>query len=151
MLRRAFTLVEILITLVILTVLAAVTVPTYQLILSQLQLNSAVEQASDFVRLAAQKTVTEQQIYGVRFTAGSANIVMFRQNGGTQTTISTTTLPANMQVSAFSFSGASEVRFSTAGAPNVSGNFTIRDTVRNRTRQVEIRPSGNIRNNQAEQ
>lgn len=151
MLRKGFTLVEALVTVLILTLLAAFTAPTYQLILSQLQLNSAVEEVTDLIRLAAQKTVSEQQVYGVTLNGGSTNVPLFQIIGVTQTTVQTLTLPANMRIDDVSFGGAQDIRFTTAGSPSVSGSFTVTDTVRNRSRVVEIRPSGNIRNNQAEQ
>jgi prepilin-type N-terminal cleavage/methylation domain-containing protein len=149
--RSAFTLIELLVTVMVLTLLVAFTIPTYQLILSQLQLNSAVEATADFVRLAAQKTVTEQQVYGVTLNTGSVNIPMFAISGTTQSTIQTYTLPANMQIGSVSFNGTNDVRFTTSGAPSISGSFTVTDTVRNRSRVIEIRPSGNIRDNQVEQ
>lgn len=144
--KKGFSLIELLVTLSILAVVAAFTIPTYQMILSQLQLNSATEQAADLVRLASQRTVSEQVVYGIRVTAGGSNIQMFVVNtNGTTTVVRTLTLPAYTQIGTVSLSNATEVRFSTAGAPNVSGSFTIRDTQRSRSRAIQIRPSGNIR------
>ena len=149
--RRAYTLVELLVTIALLALLAAFTVPTYQLILSQLQLNSAVGQVTDFIRLAAQKTVTEQQVYGVTLNAGSVNVVMYEMVNGVKTTVQTSTLPTNMKIDTVSFNNTSDISFTTAGAPSVSGSFTVKDTIRNRSRLIQIRPSGNILDNQVEQ
>jgi prepilin-type N-terminal cleavage/methylation domain-containing protein len=149
--RHGFTLVETLITVMVLALLAAFTVPTYQLILSQVQLNSAVEEVSDFIRLASQKTVTEQQVYGVTLTTGSVTIPMYQLTSGVKTTVSTYDMPTNMQLGTISLGSGNDVSFTTSGAPSVSGTFTVIDTLRNRTRTIEIRPSGTIKNNQAEQ
>lgn len=149
--KAGFTIVEVLVAVLILTVLTAFSIPTYQLILAQLQLNSAVTQATDFVRLASQKTVTEQQTYAVQFRVGSATLTMVRIEDATTTTVDTTTLPTNIQISSYSFAGDNKVRFTTAGAPVTSGSFTVRDQIRNKSRLVEVRPSGNIRDNAGEQ
>lgn len=147
-----FTLLEIVVTVGILALLAAFTLPTYQLILSQIQLNSAVEQTADLTRLAEQKTVTEQSIYGVTFTVNATTIPMFLYNSvnSTKTTQSTLVLPTNISISQVNFSGNSDIRFATSGAPNFSGTVVLHDSIRNRNRVVEIRPSGNILSNTAE-
>jgi type II secretory pathway pseudopilin PulG len=150
--RSAYTVMELVITVGVLAVLTAFIIPTYQLILSQLQLNSAVQEVADFMRLAQQKTVTEQQIYGVTLTAGATTIPLFLYDPLTavKSTQTTLTIPANVSISAVNFSGVSDVRFTTSGAPSTSGNIVLTDTIRNRNRTVEIRPSGNILNNTGE-
>ncbi|CAN5125687.1 hypothetical protein BH11PAT4_BH11PAT4_0820 [soil metagenome] len=150
--RRGFTVVELMVSISIIALLATFTVPTYQLLLSQQQLNSAVDQTSDLIRYAAQRTVTEQVVYGFTVTAGSTNVIMFQVNGSNQNiTSQTLALPSNIEVGTVSFSGNSSIRFSTAGAPSTSGSFTLRDTVRGKTRTIEVRPSGNVRTNTGEQ
>ena len=149
--KRGFTLIELLISMLILAALATFTIPTYQLILTQLQLNSAAEQVADTIRLSSQKTVTEQMVYGVRLNAGATTIPQVRiENDGSATVTGTYNLPANTIIDTVDFSGATEIHFSTAGAPNYSGTLTIRDTVRNRRRTIEVRPSGNIRTSATE-
>jgi prepilin-type N-terminal cleavage/methylation domain-containing protein len=150
--RRGFTIVELMVSVTLLAVLATFTIPTYQLLLSQQQLNSAVDQVSDLVRFAAQRTVTEQSVYGFSVVAGASSVTVFQVNTLNQNvTVQTLTLPSNIEVGTVSFSGNSNIRFSTAGAPSTSGSFTLLDTVRNKTRTIEVRPSGNIRTNTGEQ
>ena len=150
--KPAYSLVELVVAVAVLSMLASFIIPTYQLILAQLKLNSAVTQVADFVRLTEQKTVTEQLIYGVTFTTNATTIPQFLYNTvtGAKTTQTTITLPSNIVISSVNFSGNSDVRFSTSGAPNVSGNVVIRDIIRNRHRVVEVKPSGAIFANQAE-
>lgn len=150
MIRRAFTLVELLISVLVLALVASFTIPTYQLLLSQQQLNAAVDQSSDFIRYAAQQTVTEQVVYGFTVNTNGTNITMFKIVGTTQTTVKTLTLPSAIQIGTVSFSGNTSIRFTTAGAPSASGYFTLYDTIRNKSRSVEVRPSGNVRTNTSE-
>lgn len=144
--RRGLTLIEMVVVTGILVLIAAFVTPTYQLILSQLQLNATVEQVAEHIRLAQQKTVTEQQIYGVTFTAGATTIPLFlyNPNSGTKTTQSTVTMPAYITIYQVNFSGQSDIRFATSGAPTYSGNLVLRDTIRQKNRRIEIRPSGTV-------
>lgn len=155
--RRAYTLVELLITISVLSMLAVFTVPTYQMVLSQLQLGSAAESVADFIRLTEQRTVTEQKPFGITLTANATSIRQFVYNtaNGQKTypsdaALQTHVLPSNIIISQVNFSGASDIRFAASGAPNVSGNVVLTDTIRNRSRRVEIRPSGTVFANQGE-
>jgi prepilin-type N-terminal cleavage/methylation domain-containing protein len=151
-LRKGFTLLELVVVMGVIVLIATFTVPTYQLLLSQLELSSAVDQVSGQVRYAQQKTVSEQTIYGVTFTSGSTSVPLFSYNAGTstKTTVSTVTLPGYIQIDVVSLSNQTDIRFATSGAPNYSGYITLRDTVRNKSRKVEIRPSGTVISNTAE-
>jgi hypothetical protein len=102
--------------------------------------------------LAQQKTVTEQQIYGVTLTAGATSIPLFLYNttNGAKTTQTTLTLPTNIAIHQVNFSSQSDIRFSTSGAPSTSGNVVLVDSIRLRYRKIEIRPSGNILSNTSE-
>jgi prepilin-type N-terminal cleavage/methylation domain-containing protein len=150
--RNAYTLVELLVTSAVLAVLGAFTVPTYQLILQQLKLSESTEQTVAFIRATQQRAITEQVNYGVSLRANATTIPMFRVNPDTtQTTVETYSLPTDIRISAIAFSNNGDVRFNPAAAPSVSGTITIQDTIRNRTRTVDIRPSGNIRASGTEQ
>lgn len=146
--KRAFTFIELLVIVGIVALLAAFTVPTYQLILSQLQLSEATSQVGDFIRLSEQKTVTEQKTYGVTLTAGgniiSQTLTTVSGTTTTVTVVSTLTLPSNIVVSSASFGSSSSVTFTTAGAPSLSGSLVLNDTVRSRNRQISVRPSGEV-------
>jgi prepilin-type N-terminal cleavage/methylation domain-containing protein len=150
--RRAFTLIELLVTVGILTLLAAFIVPVFELMLSQLQLATATNDVAELMRQTNQKTVTEQVIYGVTFTSGASTIPQFLYNtsNGTKTIQSTYTLPSNICIDTVSFSSNTDIRFSTSGAPNASGYVVLVDTVRNRRREIDLRPSGSVFANQSE-
>lgn len=130
----------------IIVLLGALITPTYQTLLSQLQLSASVSQVAEEIRTAQQKTVSEQQIYGLTFTAGATSITLFSYNAvnGTKTTISTYPLPSNISITQVNFSGNADVRFATSGAPNYSGNLVLTDAARSVSRKVEVRPSGTV-------
>ena len=139
--QKGYTLIELILAVGLIALLAAFTVPTFQLILSQLQLSTATSQTGDLLRLAEQRTVTEQQIYSVAFTAGSATVTETLAGSA----LYTLTLPSNIVVDSANFGvGVSTVQFTTAGAPSTSGNMVLHDTIRNVYRQIDVRPSGAI-------
>lgn len=144
--RRGFTLLELLVVMGVLVLLGAFVTPTYQLLLAQFQLSTAVDQVAETIRYAQQRTVTEQNPYGVTFTTGASTVPLFLYNtgDGSKTTQSTLTLPSYIIIYQVNFSGNSDVRFAASGAPNVSGNLVLRDTVRTKNRLIEIRPSGTV-------
>lgn len=143
--RKAYTLVELLVTISVLALLAAFVVPSYMLIMSQAQLNTAVSEVSNLLRYNEQKTVTEQKTYGLTFSAGSGTIPIFIKNvDNSKTAQPTYTLPVNIVLGAVNFSGSSDVLFTNSGAPNVSGSFVLTDTVRNKSRLLTVKPSGEI-------
>ena len=154
--RRAFTVVELLVTIGVLSLIAAFTIPTYQLILAQQKLNSAAEGLADYLMLTQQKTVTEQLLYGVTFTAGASTVPQYLYtpaspgNPATKTSTGTYALPSDIVISSVNFSGNADVRFLTSAAPNVNGNVVLRDTVRNRYKRVSIGPAGLISAKEAE-
>ncbi len=144
--RKGFTLLELIVVVGLIVLVGTFITPTYQLLLSQLQLNTAVEQVAEQVRLAQQKTVTEQTIYGITFTVGATSVPLYSYNSGTgtKTTQSTLQLPTNISISTVSFSTNTDIRFATSGAPNYSGTLTLLDSIRSKSRTIEIRPSGTV-------
>ncbi|MBU6389370.1 prepilin-type N-terminal cleavage/methylation domain-containing protein [Patescibacteria group bacterium] len=153
--RRGFTLIELLVVIGLLALLASFLIPTFQLLLSQYQLTSAANQVADYLRLTEQKTVTEQQAYGVTFSAGASTVPQFQfvstpLPNGTKTSAGSLTLPNGISISAVNLNGNADIIFSTSGAPSVSGNVILLDAARNRHREIDIQPSGAIFNNKPE-
>lgn len=152
MLKRAFTLIELLVTMAVVSFIAAFAVPSFQVILSQLQLNSATDATADLIRLAQQRTVTEQVSYGVTFAIGSSTVTLFRYNTPptANTTIETYTLPTNISITDLSVNSADalswSVRFTASGAPfgSDSGDIILTDTIRGVSRTIQVRPSGSV-------
>jgi prepilin-type N-terminal cleavage/methylation domain-containing protein len=153
--RPAFTLIELIVVTALIAFIVAFITPTYQLIISQLQLSEAATQVGDFLLLTQQKTVTEQLIYGVTLTAGATSIPQYTyvvnpDGSVTKTPQTTFALPINISISQVNFSGQSDVRFSTSAAPNISGDIVVIDSVRGRKKRITITPSGSINANQTE-
>lgn len=149
---KAFTLIELLVVIGIMTLIAAFTIPTYQAILSQEQLSQATSELVGYLLLTQQQTVTQQKIYGVTFTAGAVSVPQYLYDPatGNKTALSSFTLAPNTQLGAVSFSGQSDVRFSTGAAPNVSGTVEVFDTSRSRHKLITVSPSGAVTANQSE-
>jgi prepilin-type N-terminal cleavage/methylation domain-containing protein len=150
--RKAFTVLELLIVVGILALLSGFTIPTFQLLLAQVQLSTASSDMEELLRLTQQKTVTEQNIYGVTLIPGATTVPRFRYNplDGTKTIQETYTLPSSIRLDTVNLVGETDIRFSTSGAPNVSGDVVLLDVDRTRRRRIDIRPSGAVFANQSE-
>lgn len=154
-----YTLVEMLIVVGLVSFLAAFMIPTYQLIITQLQLSTSADDVTSLLRTAEQKTVTEQVTYGMSLVAGATSIVQFNcstascddgNGSSTKTTTSVFNFPANIQIDSVNLAGNIDLRFATSGAPNASGSVTLIDTSRGKRRTINVRPSGAIITSPAE-
>ena len=152
--NRAFTLIELLITVALIALLASFTVPVFQILITQEQLSSAADQVVGLLRNSEQNTVTQQKIYGVTFAANAVTIPQFLCTNGNCTSGKVAqgayNLPANIIISQVNFSGSSDVSFTTSGAPSVSGSLVLMDTSRNRRRTIQVQPSVAIQDNSPE-
>ena len=150
--KSGFTLIELLVVIGLMSLIAAFTIPSYQAILSEEQLSQATDQLVGFLLLTQQKTVTEQKIYGVTFTAGATSISQYVYDPVSSNKTPTTTfnLAQNTQLGAVNFSSQSDIRFSTGAAPNVNGSLEIYNPSQNRHKLIIVSPSGSITANQSE-
>jgi prepilin-type N-terminal cleavage/methylation domain-containing protein len=150
--KSAFTLIELIVVIALMALIAAFSIPTYQLLLAQAQLSGATSDVINFLILTEQQTVTQQKIYGVTLTVGATSIPQFLYNpsNGAKTQQTPFSLAANTDIGAVSFSSQSDVRFSTSAAPSTSGSFDIYDTSRYVHKTITVAPSGDISANQPE-
>lgn len=156
---KAYTLIELLLVIIILALLAAFAVPTFQLIISQEQLSTATAQLGDTFRSVAQATVTQQKDYGLKLctdnNASFMEYILGDPNIPSNISCPLTpppryfTLPNNIVIYQMP-SGTNYIYFNSAGAPNVNGSIILKDTARNRCRSLIIQPSGSISTNQPE-
>ena len=143
--KFGFTLIELVVSIGVIALLVAFSVPTYQLMVAQQQLNSAVDQVEEYIRLTQQKTVTEQQSYGLTFISNSTTVTQFLYVSDTEkTTVEVFNLPTNIKIKSTDFANQADIRFTSAGSPNISGSLVLNDIIRNRSKAIEIRPSGAI-------
>jgi type II secretory pathway pseudopilin PulG len=156
--RPAYTLIELLLIIIILALLAAFAVPTFQLIISQEQLSTTTAQLGDTFRKVAQDTVTQQKDYGLKLctdnNASFMEYILGDPNISSSVPCPLTpprffSLPNNIIVYQMP-SNTNYIYFNSAGAPNVNGNIILKDTARNRCRNLVIQPSGSISTNQPE-
>lgn len=151
--KRAFTLLELVVVTGLIALLTAFALPTYQLILTQLELNSATTQVTDFLRLTEQKTITEQVVYYVVLTAPSTTLTQYKTQSGGNVVTATLTLPSSIQVDSLHFGSglpSNQLAFSTTGAPNISGYLVLKDISRIKYREIDVKPSGGILDNSSE-
>ena len=150
--RNAFTLIELLVVVGLMSLIAAFTIPTYQAILSEEQLSQATGELVGFLLLTQQQTVTQQKIYGVTLTTGATSVSQYLYDpaSGTKTPQTTFNLAANTQLGTVSFSGQSDIRFSTGAAPNVNGSVEVYNFSQNRHKKITVSPSGSVTANQSE-
>jgi hypothetical protein len=137
------------------------TIPSYQLIVSQAKLASAATTLVDYYQLAQQRTLTEQVPYGVELQGvacspanSCARLVYYPLDGSGVPAPSPTALPSpnptplqlptDIIVSASPTPSMTLVQFRTNAAPVSSGKLILQDTIRNRRKDVTIGPTGSV-------
>ena len=145
--KPGYTFIELVVVTALLALLATFTIPTFQLLLSQFELTTSVGQVGDLLRLSEQRTVSEQKVYYVSLVTGGQTLTQYLQTTPSDQSVGTLVLPSAIVVESLTFGTAQSlysVKFTTAGAPQVSGTVVLHDTVRDRRRTVVVTPSGAI-------
>lgn len=134
MIRRGFTLVELLVTMSILGIIAAFSVPAYQTMQKSVALNNGVQEVADAIRVAQTRALSAQDgvNQGIRFATSS--VTLFDENGD----IRTQALPSSLTLS----STQSEVVFERlSGQADQAVTVTISN---GSSKTIAISPSGKI-------
>lgn len=145
--RNAFTVIEVLIAIGIITVLAGLSIPTANTFLSRNELNTEALKITDALRRAKVQSMfgAEDSAWGVHFT--SADYTVFR--GSTYNPAdsfnSTVTLPGVLTISGITINGGgSDVIFDRVfGTTSTFGTTTIQNDAAE-IRIIVINPAGTI-------
>jgi len=139
---NAFSLIELLITLAVISIIIGIAIPTFITLRPDIQLN---ESARDFVtdlRYAQQLTITEQIEYCAKYFLSEKkyqilqcdqSIVLLEKNFPNEI----------IDISITGFSN-NETRFNPYGAVKESGSIILKNT-KNNTKTIEVKPSGFIK------
>ena len=148
---RGFTLIELLIALAIFSILAAITLFSFRRFAPTYKLSRETEKVVQNLRLAQQKTVTEQIIYLVRFDlAGKRNYEIIRLNpdpenpgGYLPETIQTETLDSDIEIRELRDLSNPEIQFTTAGGVVDAGQIDLANRY-DEVKTIDVHPAGFI-------
>jgi len=140
--QSGFSIAEIVVALTIITIITAISIPVYQSIGPSLTLRSAVRDLASDLRLAQQKSVTEQIIYAVIFDLDDQSYTVVN-------TVSSSTLISksiHTQITIATTTGLTDqtARFTATGAVIESGDIVL-EHITGASSTVSIKPSGYVK------
>ena len=139
---KAFTLIEFLVVLAIVSILIGIILPAYKMLQPSFQLSGAVRTLLTDLRYSQQLTVTEQVNYCLKFFLSEKKYQIIRC--GQSNPILEVFLPA--EIATFDAVGFTDnqVEFNPYGAVKESGSILLVNTS-NKTKTIEVKPSGFVR------
>ena len=142
--RKSFSLMELVIVMAIITILAAVVVPTVRSFSPTFQLNNSTKLILNKLRQAQEEAITVQDRNSLRFNL-AVNPVTFQliKIAGSETVLEEGQLVKDVSVSFDPAATNNEVVFSSDGGPNWSGNITV--TLRSSSKIINVSPAGVIK------
>lgn len=159
MTRRGFSLIEYLVVVSLIALLSGVTYPTYRRWLRLSIVQQSAEQLADLIRTAQERSVGEQQIYGVLIepAANQASLISYGDSfapNATYVTVDEKSFDDRTALSDVGLLDAAtstfQVRFTAAGAPSTTG--TVRVSLEgdaNTDYLVTVEAAGSTRVNEA--
>lgn len=144
--RSGISILEILAVIGIIVLIALLGIPSFRARQQSAQLSFDARTLISGLRLAQQKTVTEQTTHLIKLVTDAPQAwKLIRRNGG-DTVLDTQPLSTG---NTFQNTGGftnNEIVFTSTGAVVESGTITLQNTA-NQTTGVEIKPSGYVRTN----
>lgn len=139
--KYGFTLIEIGISITILTVMATIGFPYFRTQLQNLKLSNAAKDLIIDLRYAQQLTVSEQDIFYLKIYPELSQYKIIKESSSQ--TIKAATLPSNVIFHDIGFSD-NKVVFNYYGAVTVSGVIILKHTITDKTFSIEVKPSGYV-------
>lgn len=145
--KKAYSLTELIIVMAIITILAAVVIPTVRSFSPYFQLNNSTKLILIKLRQAQEEAITVQDQNSLRFNL-EVNPTTFQliRIAGQETVLEEGELAKDVTLSfepAFDPSANKEVVFSSDGGPNWSGNINV--TLGSNSKIINVSPAGVIK------
>lgn len=139
---QGFTLVEMLLSMAVIIILTAITVPVYETFVRRNDLDLNTQTTVDTIRKAETyaRGVRNDSVWGVNFTASTMTLFKGSTYASRDTTFDeVTNLPSSVTQS-----GLTEVTFSKVfGVPSTTGTLTLSSTA-NSSKQVILNSEGSV-------
>lgn len=143
--KQGFSLVELLISIGVLGLIAAIFFPSVKNSISNLTLaNDSKEMVTD-LREAQQRTVTEQSNYYIQFIEAENKYRLIKESTGE--IIKEKTLASEIDLYAVNDLTDGKAKFNFFGAAIETGTIILLNTSSNATSTIEIKPSGYVNYN----
>ncbi|MCK4540171.1 hypothetical protein KAU09_03390 [Candidatus Parcubacteria bacterium] len=135
-------LINLLVTLSIIGILAAISIPLLKNYLPNLKLSLVTKDLTSDLRYIQQQTITEQKIHLIQFSTSTNSYNLLKFDIATST-LKSVILPA--EVSFFSITGFTDntIKFNPYGAAYESGSIVLANTSSS-TKTINIKPSGYV-------
>jgi len=147
MLKRGFTLIEIIITISIIAILAAVAFVQYQTFQKSIELTTESEKLITTLQLARDNTISSEggQQYGVHVESDKYTLFAGDTYSESANTNEVTELSDDIEIYSINIAGGSDVIFERiSGETTNSGSITLRIKNTNKERSLGIESSGQV-------
>ena len=147
-----FSTIELMVTLVIMAITIAISVPSFRLMAGGSSLNSGAERVAGNFRLARQMAVSQGVPYIVAWNAGSRQVRIVRDENGDgdpdtgEATQGPFTLPRQVNLSRSGFT-TDYVSLNVNGTASQSGTLCLNDARGDTANVVLLAPTGQVRIN----
>jgi Tfp pilus assembly protein FimT len=142
--RKAFTLVEIAVTLGIIVLIAGIGVVAFFAWRPNLELRTAARDIVAKLGYVQQRAVAEQIIYGIHFDWQNDTYTLIRFVGETEETLEEKSLPERVDFQSVAGFTNDKVKFISTGSVIESGEVILINT-NDKTITIDVRPSGYVK------